>query len=261
MKDLLDAINTRVKEPYWGFFLLSFLAFNWRALFLLCFTNGTAQARLDIFDLNTSFTNLFVYPILVALTITLLTPWLKVLFGRISRSAYEQLNSQELVREHKYLAEKNKLEKERAIELGNKEKELIEQAKRDEDIDKIEDEKLKESLKREIDQLRKNRNELVHNNSNFEHKILKSLSTYEKQLIKEINQSKDGCIQKKRVNGQNFVLLNGKQINESDNAPTYFRYVDSITSLVKKGLLKDLSSEGKLFELMPNFNNILEEQL
>ncbi|MFV5403985.1 MULTISPECIES: hypothetical protein [unclassified Acinetobacter] len=74
MKDLLDAINTRVKEPYWGFFLISFVAFNWRALFLLCFTNGTAEARLDIFDLNTSFTNLFLYPILVALAITLLTP-------------------------------------------------------------------------------------------------------------------------------------------------------------------------------------------
>lgn len=111
MKDLLDAINTRVKEPYWGFFLLSFLAFNWRGLFLLCFATGSAQEKIILFESETTVWSLIICPIITALVILLITPWLKVLFGLASRLAYEKLNSQELAREHKYIAEKNKLEK------------------------------------------------------------------------------------------------------------------------------------------------------
>jgi len=48
MKDLFDAISTRVKEPYWGFFLLSFLAFSWRGLFLLFTSSETAQQRIAL---------------------------------------------------------------------------------------------------------------------------------------------------------------------------------------------------------------------
>lgn len=261
MKDLLDAINTRVKEPYWGFFLISFVAFNWRALFLLCFTNGTAEARLDIFDLNTSFTNLFLYPILVALAITLLTPWLKVLFGSVSRLAYEKLNSQELVREHRYITEKNKLEKERAIELANKEEELIDQAKRDVDIDQIADEETRNKLKMEIDKLRQERNQLVHTKESVENKSLADLTENEFNLVNELSKSKDHYVQKKRINGQHVLLLNGEQFNENDNSPSYYRVMDAITSLIRKGLLKDLNNEGKLFELSSDGKKVLSKIL
>lgn len=180
-----------------------------------------------------------------------------MLFGWVSSSAYERLNSQDLKREHKYLAEKNSLEKERAIALADKESELIEQAKRDEDIDKIEDEKLKENLKREIDELRKNRNELVHNKTSIENQNQKELSAFQKKVLNEIFQSKDGCIQKKIINGYKFVLLDENQISESGNLPEYFRYVDSINILVKHGLLKDLNNEGRIFELTSTGKNLI----
>lgn len=109
-------------------------------IFLLYFVTGSAQEKIALFDTETTFLSLIVFPIIVVLTIMLVTPWLRVLFGWISRSAYEKLNSQDLSREHKYLAEKNKLEQERAKELANKENELIDQAKRDVDIERIEDE-------------------------------------------------------------------------------------------------------------------------
>ena len=110
MKDLIDAINTRIKEPYWGFFLLSFLAFNWKGIFLLCFAGESAQVRINLFEQQTDLWSLIVCPISTAIFILLITPWLKLLFGWLSRRAYEKLNSQELEREHKYIAEKNKLE-------------------------------------------------------------------------------------------------------------------------------------------------------
>lgn len=253
MKDLLDAINTRVKEPYWGFFLLSFLAFNWRGLFLLFFATGTAQERIVLFDSQTNFWGLLFLPIVTSVVILLTTPWLKVIFGYATRSAYERINSQELKRENKYLSEKNLLEKERAVEFANKENELIDQAKRDVDIDQIADEETRNKLKMEIDKLRHERNQLVHP---IENKNLQELSDYELDLLYRLNTSQDHCVQKKKINGHDFLVINNANIHERNNSPLYYRTMDAITSLTRKGLLKDLNSEGKLFEMTSDAKKI-----
>lgn len=258
MKDLFDAISTRVKEPYWGYFLLSFLAFNWRGFFLLLFATGTAQERIALFDFQTSIWTLIICPIIVALSIVIVTPWLNVIFGKISRIAYETLNSLDIQREHKYLLEKIKLEKTRTLALADKENDLINKAKRDEDIKKIEDEELRESLKREIDQLRVKRNTLAHDKDHLEINNGKKLSEFQKVLLNEISKSKDGCIQKKFINGYKFIKVDNKQISESNAAPEYLRYADAISLLVKQGLLKDLDNAGQVFELTVKGRNFVE---
>ena len=255
MKDLLDAINTRVKEPYWGIFVLSFLAFNWKGLFLLSFSAGTAQEKINLFDSETNIWSLLFFPISTALFIVVITPWLKVLFGFASRLAYEKLNSQELVREHKYLAQKNTLEKERAKALANKESELIDQAKRDVDIDQIKDEETRNKLKMEIEKLRKERNKLA-NKESVDKNDIDELSDYELELLYRLNTSQDHCVQKKRINGQDFLVINNANIYEHNNSPFYYRTMDAITSLTRKGLLKDLNSEGKLFEMTSDAKKI-----
>ncbi|MQW91253.1 hypothetical protein GFH30_07255 [Acinetobacter wanghuae] len=259
MKEIFDAINTRIREPYWGFFVISFLAFNWRALFLLCFATGTAQEKIDLFDSLTTFWSLVCFPILMALAILLITPWLKVLFGLVSRLAYEKLNSQELVREHKYIAQKNMLEKERANALANKENELIDRAKRDVDIDQIADEETRNKLKIEIDRLRLERNKLINNNKSTDINDIKELSEHELELLKKLSESEDHCVQKKRINGSDFLMLNKVNIHEKNDSPTYYRIMDAITSLKRKGLIKDLNNEGKLFELSSEAKKLLSK--
>ncbi|MFB6330548.1 hypothetical protein ACVCFZ_10790 [Acinetobacter variabilis] len=246
MKDLLDAINTRVKEPYWGFFLISFLAFNWKALFLLCFAIGTAQEKINLFDVETSFWSLVVFPIVTALSILLITPWLKVLFGMVSRIAYEQLNSQELAREHKYIAEKNKLEKERAVELANKENELIDQAKRDIDIEKIDDENAKESLKAEIDKLRQERNQLAHTNDIVKDK---KLNSYEKEILDYLVNNEGKYIGKNEVSYKPSITIGPKEFLEEQALREYLNYSEALQSLKAEGLIKDVGNKGKIFEL------------
>lgn len=249
MKDLLEAINTRVKEPYWGFFLLSFIAFNWRGLFLLCFATGTAQEKIALFDAETTFSSLIVFPIITALVIMLVTPWLRVLFGWVSRLAYEKLNSQALVREHKYIAEKNKLEKERAVELANKENELIDQAKRDEDIEKIEDETVKENLKREIDQLRKDRQELKNDKNSTPNSQIK-INSYEKKILDYLALDEHNFIRKEAVFGEGLIINLGNTRNsKNDNNREYLKFEEAIFSLIDKGILYDLRNEGEIFEL------------
>lgn len=251
MKDLLEAINTRVKEPYWGFFLLSFIAFNWRGLFLLCFATGTAQEKIDLFDSLTTFWSLVFFPILMALLILLITPWLKVVFGKISRVAYEELNSQDLKREHKYLAEKIQLEKMRALELANKENELIDQAKRDAHIEQIEDENVKDSLKREIIELRNKLKKSVDEEPQSELKNIsvQSLSDTENEIIQLLIEDKNNYIEVNRINATNIIRIAGKFISQSQNLRDYFKYQEAIKSLNDKGLLRNINNAGKIYEL------------
>lgn len=251
MKDLFEAINTRIKEPYWGFLVLSFLAFNWKGLFLLCFSIGTAQQKIALFEAETNFWSLIVFPVVTALFILLITPWLKVLFGWMSRLAYEKLNSQELDREHKYLAEKNKLEKERAKELANKENELIDQAKRDVDIENIENENVKDSLKREIEQLRKERNDIVHNvgiNKSLKNDF--NLNEFEKTILRYLSLNNDYFIKRgKDLQVGQFIKLGDQSIYKTNDARDYLKYEQGIKSLIERNFIYDLGEEGKIYEL------------
>lgn len=259
MKELFEAINTRVKEPYWGFFLLSFLAFNWRGLFLLCFATGTAQHKINLFDSETNFWSLLFFPIATSLIILLITPWLKVLFGYVSRSAYERINSQELKRESKYLAEKNTLERERVKALANKENELIDQVKRDIDIEKIEDEKLRENLKREIDELRKDHLELANSkNSNLSDQ--QNLSSFEREILVYLSKGDNNFISKENIYNTGLIIdLGSKRISKSESNREYLKYEEAVYSLIDKKIIYDLRNEGKVFELTDYGRNFISQ--
>ena len=244
MKDLFEAINTRVKEPYWGIFVLSFLAFNWKGLFLLCFASGTAQDRIVFFDSQTTLWSLTICPISTALFIVVITPWLKVLFGLASRLAYEKLNSQGLVSEHKYLAQKNTLEKERAKALADKESELIDQAKRDVDIDKIEDENVKLKLQQEINELRYQRNQILHSKNNINGHKFMQIGPYEKTILAAMSQYSSAKLKR-----NNKVLTIENLELGFNNKEEYKKYEQALFSLVEQGYIDIIDPEGIYFEL------------
>lgn len=251
MKDLFEAINTRVKEPYWGFFVLSFLAFNWKGLFLLCFASGTAQDRIVFFESHTNLLSLIICPISTALFIVVITPWLKVLFGWLSKSAYERINSQGLKRESRYLSEKIELERKRAIELANQEKEIIDQAKRDEVIEKIENVDVKKMTKDKIEILRKEKNDLANsliNKNSLKNEI--DLNDFEKDLLRYLFLNQDGFIGHSidYLAGP-FIHFNDKKILKEKDNRKYLKYNDAIKSLIKRNFIYDLGSEGNIFEL------------
>lgn len=252
MKDLFEAINTRVKEPYWGFFVLSFLAFNWKGLFLLSFSVGTAQEKIALFEVETTLWSLLVCPIGSALIILLLTPWLKVILGYATRSAYERINSQELKRESKYLAEKNSLEKERARELANKEKELIDQAMRDEDIEKIKDVDVKENLKKEIVELRTQRNTISHE----DHDMIGKFSKVQEDIVNFLRENDSNHIEKNRSIHGEFIKLGENIIYRERNLRNYLKYEEAIKSLVKNNILQDINNKGMVFEIAENNINL-----
>ena len=45
MNEILEALATRIKSPIFGYFVLSWVAFNWRPLFYLFFSNTVIDDR------------------------------------------------------------------------------------------------------------------------------------------------------------------------------------------------------------------------
>lgn len=160
MKDLLDEIDTRIKSPFFGYFLFAALAINWAPIFYLLVHDGHVDARIEYFKENTDFINLFLFPFLLAALYSVAYPWLQFAFMRASTKPTELRNALQATSEHKLITVQQDLEVARNKALKIEEEELIDRAKRDEELNEIEDEELRSKLQSEIDALRSERDKL-----------------------------------------------------------------------------------------------------
>lgn len=155
MKEIIEAFAARIKSPVFGYFVLSWVAFNWRPLFYLMISKVIVDERLIYFDKHTSIYSLIVFPFLSAITIAIVYPWFNYVFLSLCQKPSDLRNYIQADSEHKLLIRKQKLEEARSELLATKEKELIGRAKRDEEVKEISDEGTKEKLQEEIDLLRR----------------------------------------------------------------------------------------------------------
>ena len=146
VQEIFDALNTRIKTPYFGYALLSFFALNWRALFTLATTKGTPDERLLAFDSHTNVWTLLVLPLLIGGAISIISPWIKYWFGSLSKKPLELINNLQLDVEHTRVIREAELEKTRAEMFATREQELIDRAKRDESVGQLEDREAQDRL-------------------------------------------------------------------------------------------------------------------
>ena len=160
MKDLIEEIDSRIKSPLFGYFVVSALAMNWEEFFYLVIDNGTVTERISYFNNGTDLWSLLIYPALLASAYSILYPWVQYIFLLLWTKPKELQNILQANSEHKLLIKKQDLERTRSKLLEDAEEELIERAKRDSQVDEIEDESVREKLQSEIDNLRKERDEV-----------------------------------------------------------------------------------------------------
>lgn len=246
MHDLLDAISARIRAPYFGYALLAFIGLNWRGIFLLMVTPGSPQERLAAFDAQTSVWSLLALPLLVGGAVTLLSPWVRLGFGLLSKLPFEKIDNLHLDSEHKKTIRKTQLEQSRSEFFASKESELIERAKRDEKILEIEDEQLKEKLKNEIDSLRLEREkmsvDLREDRSNVR------LSTQEQEILKAAAQDKSGSIMRMSYIGGRTIQAGRLTFGEGSSRE-FAKYDSALNDLVSKGLVVTVGHKGEMFEL------------
>ena len=94
MKELLNTFvhstKERVRNPILSAFLLSFIVFNWKPIFIVLFASLTIQEKIETIEesYSTYFTNLWL-PILFALFYVLALPYIMLVFDMLSKKAVE----------------------------------------------------------------------------------------------------------------------------------------------------------------------------
>lgn len=172
MKEIIEAFAARIKSPIGGYFAIAWIAFNWRPLFYLFFSNTSIDDRLRNFDKLTDNYSLVLFPLAAAATAALSYPWINLAFTYLCKKPADLRNSLQAESEHKLLMKKKQLEEARSFLLATKEKDLIGRAKRDQEVLSISDNETKERLRRQIEDLRKqidnNNNSLSYDKSKYD---------------------------------------------------------------------------------------------
>ncbi len=154
MKEIIDSIDSRIKSPLFGYYIIAVIAWNWDPFFYLFFDSGSASERIAYFRANTSHLTVFIWPTLLACLYSVIYPWINYLFLWCSQKPNEYKNTLQARSKDKLLTIQQQLEQKRANLIAQREEELIAQAKRDKEIEEIGDLETKKELKEKLEALR-----------------------------------------------------------------------------------------------------------
>lgn len=154
MKEILEAFGTRIRSPFFGYFALSFFSLNWKAIFILTMSDKIINVRIVEFEKLTSVYSLLWYPIALAILISIVYPWIQYFFLFLASKPTNLKNILQSKSEHILLIEKKKFEQERLRLLSIQEEAVIDQVKRDKIVEEIEDEDIKDNVKKKLESLR-----------------------------------------------------------------------------------------------------------
>ena len=249
MKEIVEAVNTRFKAPYFGYSVLAFFALNWRGIFLLTISDGTPEGRIALFDGVTSTYTLVVFPLLVGAFIAASADWIRYIFGLISRKPLELIQNQSLEAEHKKTIRQAELERSRSQLFGAKEDELIERAKRDEQVASIEDQDTKERLIAQLEGLRSERDRLSEQLKSQDSSDNETdLSSESLELLRAAAKDKSGVILKSRTIGGASVQAGGSSFG-AGSPREFAKYQKALDDLIAVGYVAAMGQKGEVFQL------------
>lgn len=251
MKDVIDAISSRFKSPYFGYAILAFFALNWRGIFLLVATVGTPEVRLAAFDSVTSPWTLVVSPLLAGALVAASTHWVRYAFSLVSRKPLEWMDNLDLEAEHRKTIRQSELEQSHSEFFAVKEKELIDRAKRDEQVAEIEDTKAKEKLAAQLEALRKERDQLseqLKNQSLTGRPSVRNLSKESAEILSAAAKSKNGSIIKAKTMGGASIQAGDTSFG-AEGPREFAKYEKALEDLVVIGLVKGVGTKGEIFNL------------
>ncbi|MBZ2189400.1 hypothetical protein K8B33_09855 [Alcanivorax sp. JB21] len=247
MDEVVDALRSRIKSPYFGYAVFTFFAFNWREIYIFVMSDLEPAARIAEFDEATSAWTLAVIPLVVGVVVAAATPWIRWLFASISRRPLELSEVMQLQAENKKAILKLQLEAARKDEFALKEEELIERASRDEEVSKFKNEGAKKNLEMEIEKLRQKRdymNESLKSTSNRK----KALSEPAKELLKAAASDDRGRLLITHALNARTIHVGKRQFG-IDGAKDFAKYESALGQLIELGYVKIVGNKGQIYEL------------
>jgi hypothetical protein len=250
MKEIVDAIGTRIQAPYFGYAVLAFIALNWRALFMLLMHNAPVPDRIAAFEQGTTLWSVLLFPLLIGAFFAVLTPWSRFIFESISQKPLALRDRLRIHAEHERTVLQSELEKARTELFGQKEKELIARAKRDEEIAAIDDGELKQRLEKEVAALRTERDELKSQvgTATVSAASPDKLSGAAVEMVKAAASMESGDIlTPKTLSGRSIQA--GNETFGQEDAKSYARYASALEELEQQGYIKAVGNKREIFEL------------
>ncbi|MGY2799252.1 FtsZ-binding cell division protein ZapB [Ewingella americana] len=114
-----DAINHRVKSPFFGGFVISWLFLNWDKVLIICFSSTPIKERITsiksipsnsiIWDYNVAHTHTFWFPLLASVLITILSPFISFLIELIHKWVIAETEGNRFSRQAAILSKKSNL--------------------------------------------------------------------------------------------------------------------------------------------------------
>lgn len=154
MKELLDAFNARIKAPLLGNYVLGVFIINWKAFLTLFLSDGWIENRITAFESQISIGGFLWLPLFFAVAASFLQPFAAlagawIAFWPAHKRRLLQLKSDSAFENTKLrtVIERRRLERELEVEL-------IGQAQRDKEISDLSDDRVRENLQNQIDELR-----------------------------------------------------------------------------------------------------------
>lgn len=97
MKELLSSFfktsEERIKNPLIGTFILAFIAYNWKAILILIFSNKSIEEKITLITTSySSIGNILIYPILISIFYILILPYIMWFFDFITFKAIKGRN-------------------------------------------------------------------------------------------------------------------------------------------------------------------------
>lgn len=193
MNDFVDALKTRFSSPLFGYYSLALFWFNWQAFLYLSMDDGNILSRIKYFEEHTSVASLIWWPLSFSLCFSLFYPWLVFFISWASTKPTELKIMDQVKSESRILQAKKQIEEEQSNFLADAEQNLIERAKRDQELDQFKNEELKARLKQEIENLRTEarfpRNQFVSSDARKKHMELLEMANHFRKRASETGRS------------------------------------------------------------------------
>lgn len=167
LKEIFDALSQRIKSPIFGYIILAFIVINWKVIFCFLFSNEPVFVKFNYFDANTDPYHLYWYPLVFGLIAALTSPYISNWGAWWATKPINAMRIREVSAAHEVLQAKNQLAAERDNEKAIYEQSLIDQAKRDQEISEIEDEKIRQDLEEKVKSSRDETNRIPLDNTHI----------------------------------------------------------------------------------------------
>jgi len=87
IKSLIDSSKERVKTPITGAFIISFIAYNWKAILFLLFSTASIEDKLYFMSYKYCSFYSLLYPFLIAIIYSIAIPYLMMAIEKVNKRA------------------------------------------------------------------------------------------------------------------------------------------------------------------------------